>query len=678
MKSACVLIIVFVNVWAVSAISWKNSISRNSTDVLRRRYRDQKNEKFSTVFNLLKPSLKKDPVASPQFFELPLDHFGNTSAGTITTRYYVQSNYYKPGGPVILHDIGESSVAPYAPGLVDEEDFTVAMTKRFNGILILFEHRFYGESAPKTNVSQDFSKASKAELTEYYKYHTIEQALEDVVVFANNFTYNLEDYPGQDLTPQKTPWVFIGVSYSGARGAWLAKRNPGLFKATLASSAPVELSVDFWEYFAGIQENLADTGYRNCSADLHAAASWMTNAYQTRNETLVDQMISTVYQQNWDDRLKQYSNLDDTGLWDLRRDYLQDAAWTPFADFQYYGVQGGTLGKFCKIMEAQSGDATDGAFAVSLEDGVAAYSKALAAISPSSYSKNSNKRGLRHRKRQSGTLDKNIDNYSWLWQVCTEFGAFQVANQSQPLNMLPSFINVTGQIDQCMDTFGESEQVNAAGPNIDPINQKYSGWNLELSNTLWTNGQYDPWRGLSVASSDAPANETGTTSIPQCGSSFPQGTQLRYTIAKGYHGSEFTEDVVDDTPGINPTNTIGPITATRKTAFATGSGTRVVDASNAQSLWFSAMSSWLPCSTLQFTFTPPASTSSTPFSSRPPYPTDNGVEAALQTPSASSSSISATSSPDSKKNAGAPLVIPTLIIPFIISVFAFLASIRIV
>ncbi|EGX53075.1 hypothetical protein AOL_s00007g24 [Orbilia oligospora ATCC 24927] len=685
MRSISVIFAVLAaNMCAVSAtVQWKDSISRFSTDLLRKKHRNEQTQKFSTIMNRLKPALGKDPTENPLFVELPMDHFSADNKDTISCRYFVQESYYKPGGPVIFHDIGESSIGPYAKGLVDEDEFSVAMAKRFNGLLILFEHRFYGQSAPTTKTSQSLAQASRRQLTEFFKFHTIEQALEDVVYFAKNFTYDLEEYPKQVLTPDKTPWIWIGVSYSGARGAWMAKRNPGLFKATLASSAPVQLKVNFWEYFTAIEDALAIQN-KNCSADLTAAARWLSGAWENRDSSLVDQLIDAVYEKNWEESLEQYDP-DSQEVWDVRRDYLQDAAWTPFADFQYYGVNGGTLGVFCDIMETSYSDrgGPEGVFAAeSLARAVTAYAKAVAAISPYSYT-SSRQRAQSKEKRQfeigTESLDDKLDDYSWLWQVCTEFGAFQVANTSRPENLLPSFINVQSSIDSCISTFGESEQVSKAGPNVDPINQKYQGWYVQLSNTMWTNGEFDPWKALSVDSEeeDAPTNDTATTDIPQCGKTFPQGTQLRYVIKDGYHGSEFSEDVVTNTPGdldgLDPTNTIRSLTATRTRTRTkvTATGTPVVDAINAQNLWFDAMSSWLPCTTLQFNLdgSSPETTTSMPFTSRTPFPTGSSDEATETSGSSDSSG--------DKKNAASSIVIPSLMLPFFVSIFAFLAGIRV-
>ncbi|KAJ6263847.1 hypothetical protein Dda_2419 [Drechslerella dactyloides] len=670
-----------------AAISWKDSVSRTSVDLLRKhRVGRHSTGDFSTVANAVGDS---DPSSNPYYVELPLDHFGQSpGAQTFRNRYYVQDAYYKPGGPVIFHDVGESSAENYAVGMSDEQDFSVSIAKRFNGLLIVFEHRFYGESAPHTSVARDLYSASPAGLTNFYKFLTIEQALEDVVVFASNFTYKFQDFPAQQLTPDKAPWVFIGVSYAGARGAWLAKRNPGLFKATLSSSAPIQLKVDFWEYFTAVEDALA-INHKNCSADLHAAADWLSQAWLNRDPSLLDQFIEAVYQKGWLDILQQQSGFyGPETIWDARLDFMRDAAWTPFANFQYYGISESTLGRFCEIMETayDPNGTPEGVFATeTIERAAAAYAKAIASTSAFSYyaaSRQNNK------KRQTlsttdGTLDSSLDDYSWLWQVCSEFGAFQVANMSRPENLVPSFINVTAQIDQCLGLFGESEQVNSAGPNVDAINQKYQGWYLELPNTLWTNGQFDPWRALSVDSEndDAPTNDTVATDIPQCGSNFPPGAQLRYLIRDGLHGSDVSEDVAAaaDNAGnfgdLVPTKTIvNGITATLRHATSMHvslTGTPITDAVNAQSLWISAMSSWIPCTTLQFTYTAAQATTPAPFSSRKPFPTD---EPSVVSAATATETVLAGNS--KKTNAAPSLSIHSSMIPFIVCILALTVGVQ--
>ena len=71
-----------------------------------------------------------------------------------------------------------------------------------NAATIVLEHRYYGLSNP-------FPNLSVASL----KYHTIQQAIDDLVYFAQNVDLPMPG--GNEVTPDKTPWILIGGSYSG-------------------------------------------------------------------------------------------------------------------------------------------------------------------------------------------------------------------------------------------------------------------------------------------------------------------------------------------------------------------------------------------------------------------------------------------------------------------------------
>lgn len=76
-----------------------------------------------------------------------------------------------------------------------------------------------------------------------------EQALEDVVFFADSFPKTAAHAVNTSSTnptslpihPSSAPWVFLGGSYPGVRGALLRQRNPSTIFASWASSAPVEV-----------------------------------------------------------------------------------------------------------------------------------------------------------------------------------------------------------------------------------------------------------------------------------------------------------------------------------------------------------------------------------------------------------------------------------------------------
>lgn len=71
-----------------------------------------------------------------------------------------------------------------------------------HGSVIIIEHRFYGLSNPYP----DLTVAS-------LKYHTIQQAIDDLEYFVKNVVLPMPN--GDQLGPDKAPWILTGGSYSG-------------------------------------------------------------------------------------------------------------------------------------------------------------------------------------------------------------------------------------------------------------------------------------------------------------------------------------------------------------------------------------------------------------------------------------------------------------------------------
>lgn len=126
------------------------------------------------------------------------------------------------------------------------------------------EFRYYGESLP-------FPVNNKT-TKEQWQFHTVEQALEDVVYFAQRFSFPHPDSrtASYRLHPSSTPWIVIGGSYSGIRAAYLRIRNPETIFASWASSAPVEAQIDFSSYWQAAERALP----RNCSNDWVAVTKY--------------------------------------------------------------------------------------------------------------------------------------------------------------------------------------------------------------------------------------------------------------------------------------------------------------------------------------------------------------------------------------------------------------------
>lgn len=193
-------------------------------------------------------------------------------------------------------------------------------------------------------------------LEQYLKYHTIEQAMEDVAVFAKGFSY--PGLPNVDLKPGNTPWVFVGKllptpvvlhgnanssfpggSYPGARAAWMRLRNPEVFHASLASSAVVELEEDFWEYYHVVETTMQNSGYANCSADMRAVAAFLNDAFDNKNASAVDNFMNMISGPKGTP-LYRYFHWDDltaaSSAWDNRMTNIRAAVQVMFQDFQVW------------------------------------------------------------------------------------------------------------------------------------------------------------------------------------------------------------------------------------------------------------------------------------------------------------------------------------------------------
>lgn len=155
--------------------------------------------------------------------DIPIDHYNDSDKRIYQNRYWINSEYYKSGGPIFFFDGGEQNAQPIVPYYLHESagpSSVMTLARRFKGIAVLFEHRFYGGldnngSFPFPMNASGMAGAGYAA----YKYLNTEQALEDTVYFANHFKPpGLEQY-WDVFQPDRTPWIWIGGSYPGVRGA---------------------------------------------------------------------------------------------------------------------------------------------------------------------------------------------------------------------------------------------------------------------------------------------------------------------------------------------------------------------------------------------------------------------------------------------------------------------------
>jgi hypothetical protein len=85
--------------------------------------------------------------------QVPVDHFDDSSNTTFGLRYWVDASHYKPGGPVFCLESGETDAEDRLPFL--DHGILKLLSQATNGLSIVLEHRYYGQSWPVPDLSTD-------------------------------------------------------------------------------------------------------------------------------------------------------------------------------------------------------------------------------------------------------------------------------------------------------------------------------------------------------------------------------------------------------------------------------------------------------------------------------------------------------------------------------------------
>ncbi|PPQ80737.1 hypothetical protein CVT25_001857 [Psilocybe cyanescens] len=542
--------------------------------------------KISARQNLVQPEISSQDhlpsVNAAEFISIPIDHFTRESVATFQNRYWVNATYWKEGGPVFLFDSGEQDAEPLLPYYLQEFhglSAVMRLSKRYGGLAILWEHRFYGQSLP--------FPVNKNTTANQWRFLNTEQALEDIVYFANAFPVKgnsshssisntsslLQKFA---IHPSKTPWVMLGGSYPGIRSAIMRIRNPATIFASWASSAPVQAQVDMSSYYKAAERSLT----RNCSADWVAVTRHVDNTLKGDNETAISNMKFDLLKARLSgpggnatgaagltvQKAKNTSNVDAASV-------LMD----PLDFYQYYGFASSIL-PFCNILETRNRTSDPVETGLVAQFGIdVGFKSFLTAISEIDYDS------------IPGNADDPVQDRSWMWQYCSEYGFYQRGDPNNALSIETSFLSLNLFQEQCNQTFGKGLP---ASPQVQNVN-RYGGWNMNPSNVMFSNGEFgmifftsvDPWRTMGLASieSNSP-KRTPSPIIPTCNKPPPSSsTFFGITYANMVHVSDMR---VLLTPDANHSDfkTVGFYSPVSQEPFFAGLG-----------LFQLALDEWLPC-----------------------------------------------------------------------------------
>ncbi|KAF5358904.1 hypothetical protein D9758_004828 [Tetrapyrgos nigripes] len=448
------------------------------------------------------------PYNFTYYFDQLIDH-NNPSVGTFKQRFWHTYEFYEPG-PIVLMTPGEANAEPYS-GYLTNRTITGTTAQRNNGSVIILEHRFYGLSNPKP----DLSGKSLQGL------HTLQQAIDDLEYFA--FNVKLPQPDGENVSPDKAPWILEGGSYSGALTSWTMVNKPNLFAAGYASSAVVEAILDYWGYFEPIRQFMP----KNCSADVERVIAHIDKVFSGDNQRAIDEL-----KDNWG--LGNMTHLDDVAgvrnnLWDWQ-------------SLQPTSGPNTTFFKFCDALETDGSGKSAPAQGAGLETALNRWGNFW---TDAGYL--DNLCGNDDPEDCLGTYDPtsefytdtSIDNAgrSWNWIVCNEVGYLQDGPPKGVPAVVSRLTKPESDIRQCELMF--SDVFSARNPpkmanGVARTNEAYHGWNVSIEHLFFANGQRDPWREATVSADGV--NVASTSSQP-------------IAIGDGFHCS----DLSIASGGVDPT-----------------------------------------------------------------------------------------------------------------------------
>lgn len=84
----------------------------------------------------------------------------------------------------------------------------------------------------------------------------------------------------------------------------------------------------------------------------------------------------------------------------------------------------------------------------------------------------------------------------WLYQTCAEYGWYQISGSSKQI--FGSSFPVDLFVKLCGDLYDGFFDKTRMMNNADRTNVIYGGWNPEVTNVFFTQGQLDPWRAMGI------------------------------------------------------------------------------------------------------------------------------------------------------------------------------------
>ncbi|XP_014550039.1 hypothetical protein COCVIDRAFT_116699 [Bipolaris victoriae FI3] len=454
---------------------------------------------LSEVLPSLKPSVvpKNTSLLSGRgVFRQLIDHT-HPEVGTFSQKYWFNTTYWGgPGSPIIFYTPGQH---PATNRLYYLTDTTLPglIAKEVRGAVVLVEHRYFGESQPFDNLS-----------TSNLQYLALDQVLADFVHFAR--TVELPFDLSGNSHPLRTPWIWVGNSYSATLVAWTERLFPNTFWAYYASGAAVNSMQDFWQFNYPTQQGMP----QSCRSNLEAIISHVDNVFLSGSPEQKQELKIRF-------GLQDLSLLEDTA-YALSQPII---GWTLIQPSDTHTQ----FSEMCNAIENAN-------FSSSRRDFGSKTNFQTVLDNYADWFKTSYLPRLCERPNYSGWTGRNSvqcldtvnlssqafhdlsvqnDDRVWDWIACNYFFFWQTGSPIDTPTIFSRLIDPVYYERRCRLIFpkeGNATYGIAAGVTDKSMNALTGGWNRTGKRILFTNGEFDPWRSASVSSVFRPDGPMQSTS----------------------------------------------------------------------------------------------------------------------------------------------------------------------
>jgi len=263
----------------------------------------------------------------------------------------------------------------------------------------------------------------------------------------------------------------------------------------VASSAPVQAKVDFYEYMLVVENSTRAFGSDGCADNVQSFFTWLQNMTTTiagRRALAQEHGFCDTWDGDW---------VSEKDVEMLSSDYEGYIGTTVQYDDEWHMGLGQVCGSYSNSLA--TADANAAGFATmrkiaQLRAETSPDSSTGSASGAATPCNNWSYASYVDYMKQIGPGDAwDAADRCWIWQTCNEFGFYQSTDRGY--NIFGSSLPVNFFIDLCADVFGPQFTRETIDANVRRTNACYGGaLGYNGTNVVFVNGSEDPWHPLGV------------------------------------------------------------------------------------------------------------------------------------------------------------------------------------